>query len=782
MDTSGWFLSTQREPRVRRARDAVRAAIALVVLVVSAIEFIRLSTLQSTITAVAGALPGWAEVIFWAAYGIAGIYALGIIVAFVVRFRENPGAARDMLTSVALAVVIAVIAMRWREGAWPALLPELGAAEPEPLFPILRVAVVTATVFAASPHVARPLRRFGTSMILLGGFAGFVLEFGFPSDAIASFAIGALAAATVQMVFGSPRGLPNIEQVARALDGLGVSVSDLAPAASQSWGVRLLRGRGADGVPIEVKAYGRDAGDTQLWAKAWRSVWYRDAGPDLAITRMQAVEHEALMALLIERAGVPTTTPLTAGRADDEVAILALRVPGSPLQAHSADEVSDDMLVQVWRDVARMHAADIAHGSLTTAAVMIEDGRHRFDDFAAASLAAGHRIQLDVASLLFSLSLLVGVDRSVASAHEGLGAERLAAALPFLQLPAIPRSLRRSAPKPKTAMAGLREIGAGRVDLAVPEPVKLRRVSIGSILMLGLVLFAANALIGQLASIDYAAVWDVVRDASWFWLIVAYPVAHLIFFPEAMGMLAAVGAPLPLRPLVILQLSSRFIGLAVPSAAGRVAMNAAFLTRYGVSRTVAVLQGAIDGVSGFAVEVGILALALIFSDQSFDLGGDVNLQAILLVVVGLAALSVVLAFAVTKLRAMVLPVVREALATIGGVAKDPRRLGRLLFSNFLARLTSAVTLWIVLRALGVDDISIPVALAVTVATNLLAGLVPIPGGIGIAEAVLTSWLILVGVPEASAFAATVVFRMWMTYLPAVEGFFAMRWLEARDYL
>ena len=300
--------------------------------------------------------------------------------------------------------------------------------------------------------------------------------------------------------------------------------------------------------------------------------------------------------------------------------------------------------------------------------------------------------------------------------------------------------------------------------------------------MLGLVLFAANALIGQLASIDYAAVWDVVRDASWFWLIVAYPVAHLIFFPEAMGMLAAVGAPLPLRPLVILQLSSRFIGLAVPSAAGRVAMNAAFLTRYGVSRTVAVLQGAIDGVSGFAVEVGILALALIFSDQSFDLGGDVNLQAILLVVVGLAALSVVLAFAVTKLRAMVLPVVREALATIGGVAKDPRRLGRLLFSNFLARLTSAVTLWIVLRALGVDDISIPVALAVTVATNLLAGLVPIPGGIGIAEAVLTSWLILVGVPEASAFAATVVFRMWMTYLPAVEGFFAMRWLEARDYL
>jgi hypothetical protein len=56
--------------------------------------------------------------------------------------------------------------------------------------------------------------------------------------------------------------------------------------------------------------------------------------------------------------------------------------------------------------------------------------------------------------------------------------------------------------------------------------------------------------------------------------------------------------------------------------------------------------------------------------------------------------------------------------------------------------------------------SVALVLVVTIATNLLVGLVPIPGGFGIAEAVMISWLVLVGVPEEAAFAATIVYRLW----------------------
>ena len=74
------------------------------------------------------------------------------------------------------------------------------------------------------------------------------------------------------------------------------------------------------------------------------------------------------------------------------------------------------------------------------------------------------------------------------------------------------------------------------------------------------------------------------------------------------------------------------------------------------------------------------------------------------------------------------------------------------------------------------------ALVATLATNLLAGLVPIPGGIGVAEAVLTSFLIVLGLSPEAAFAAAVIFRIATFYIPAGEGFFAMKWLEKNGHL
>ena len=113
--------------------------------------------------------------------------------------------------------------------------------------------------------------------------------------------------------------------------------------------------------------------------------------------------------------------------------------------------------------------------------------------------------------------------------------------------------------------------------------------------------------------------------------------------------------------------------------------------------------------------------------------------------------------------------------------KDPKRTFGLLGSNLASRAILAVTLWSILRAIG-TPLPLVTALVATVATNLLAGLVPIPGGIGIAEAVLTSFLIVAGLGSEEAFAAAVVFRIATFYIPAGEGFFAMKWLEKNGHL
>jgi uncharacterized protein (TIRG00374 family) len=782
VERAGYFLDTQDEPRVRRARTAVGAVAGALLVLVTSSNAVRISSLQQAISKVVDTLPGWSEVLFWIGYGLGAVYAVFIVVGLVLRSRRNPGAVRDVVLAMVLAAALAALLMRWREGAWPSVLPEFGLEDPLLQYPIFRAAVLTAIVVASSPHITTALRRLGFTLVAVVTISGFGLGFGFPTDAIAALGVGMFAAGAVLLFFGSPSGYPQAAVVAAALRDLGLRVDGLALAPDQSWGTRRFVGTGDDGAPVEVKAYGKDAVDTQIASKLWRAMWYRGTGTDDALSRSRAVEHEALIAFLADRAGVPSVEPLAAGRAGDDVAILAVQRPGTPLAALAAEEVSDELLTLIWEGVGRLHGAGIAHGSLTTNALSVADDGHLFADYAAGQIAAGDARQHDVVQLLFSLANQLGIERAVSTARSGLGDDALSAALPYLQLPALSKDGRRAAAKPKALMQDLKAAVAEATGVEPPEPVKLRRVGWGQLLMLGLVLFAANALITQLAGIDYAAVWEVIEDAAWLALLVAFLVSHLSFFAEAGSMLAAVGQPLPFRPLVVLQLAARFIGLAVPSAAGRVAMNSAFLVKFGVNPAIAVVQGAIDGVSGFAVEAGILVVALVVSDQSFHLGGDIDWQRILLIVLAVVVIGASLVFFVGRLRTLVLPVLKDALSSLRGVLQDPRRALRLLTNNFLGRAALGLTLWIILRAVGVDDISIAVALVVTVATNLLAGLVPIPGGIGVAEAVMTSWLVLVGVPESEAFAVTVVYRMSTFYVPAIEGFVAMKWLENRDYL
>ena len=57
-----------------------------------------------------------------------------------------------------------------------------------------------------------------------------------------------------------------------------------------------------------------------------------------------------------------------------------------------------------------------------------------------------------------------------------------------------------------------------------------------------------------------------------------------------------------------------------------------------------------------------------------------------------------------------------------------------------------------------------------------------PGGIGVSEAVMSAFLVPLGVPSEIALGATIIWRVATFYLPAIEGFFASRYLSKRGYL
>lgn len=80
------------------------------------------------------------------------------------------------------------------------------------------------------------------------------------------------------------------------------------------------------------------------------------------------------------------------------------------------------------------------------------------------------------------------------------------------------------------------------------------------------------------------------------------------------------------------------------------------------------------------------------------------------------------------------------------------------------------------------DVSFVALIFVSIGTGLLAGLAPVPGGIGVAEATMTALLTGVGLPSEQAFSIAVTFRLVTSYLPPVLGFYSLNELTKKGYL
>ncbi|MFV2001268.1 MAG: hypothetical protein ACC654_12970, partial [Acidimicrobiia bacterium] len=641
-------------------------------LVWAAINVDRVAAVEQALVDLAQSIPLWFDQIYRLAYFGGLLLVVGLVIGVLAQGAKRLDLLRDIVLAIAASLAIAAFLIWRMDGSIPAIMPEFSSTESDFTFPILRVAVLTSAITVASPHLVVQIRRFGWLMVVIVATSGFGLGLGLVGDAGGGFALGLVAGGLILLIFGSPSGYPSRSAVIGALADVGLKAKSVEPEVDRSWGVRRFVGSLDDGTRIDVKVYGRDATDSQYLSRAWQWLWYREGGQTFSSSRLQAVEHEALILLTAGGAGVATPGVRAVGIGGDDMALLVTDDRG---RAVTAEDLDVEALAAMWREVALLHTTNIAHGALTLDAVALVDERPEIRNFATASLNPPEvRRILDVVNFLFSTATVVGADVAVAGARAGLGDEQLVAALPYMQSAALSRAQRSENDKPKHVISELRDTIASETGAEVPEQAKLRRVRPKDLIMPLLSLVAAYALINMLTDIDFVAVWNVVSDAAWPLIIIGFVVGQAAFVPEATGMLFATGYGLPLRPLVILQVSVKWIGLAVPSAAGRVTMNTLFLRKYGVTPAVALTQGVLDGLARFVVEAGILVAAFIPADVSINLDtGDTRWGLLFAIIVVLTAVSVVALLRVEKLRTAVLPALKDAWGLLWSLLKDPKR-------------------------------------------------------------------------------------------------------------
>jgi uncharacterized membrane protein YbhN (UPF0104 family) len=393
-------------------------------------------------------------------------------------------------------------------------------------------------------------------------------------------------------------------------------------------------------------------------------------------------------------------------------------------------------------------------------------------------------LDIDVAELLVACTVLVGPERALKNAIDAGWADTIGRVLPYLQRAALTPHLRDLARSHEVGLKELRTAAAAATGQAVPEPAPLRRIRPKDLLLTAALVFGAYLLISKLSAIGFGTIAHEVGKAEPAWVIVALVLAQATFIGSGVSVRGALMTPLPLLPCVVLQSAIKFINLTVPSSAGRIGMNVRFLQRMGAPLPEAVAAGAIDDASETIVQAALFLLVLPFvhvkldTSQFHGAGPDRRLVA----AIGIAlVISVAVIGAVPKLRAKVLPPLREALSGLWRVARNRHKRLELFGGNIASELLYAIALGATCLAYGVH-LNIGQLVFVNTAASVLSSLIPVPGGIGAAEASLSAGLIAMGVDEPTAFAIAITQRLCTFYLPPIWGYVSLRWLTRKGYV
>ncbi len=724
---------------------------------------------------------GWAGAMWRTVFVCLLALALAIVVDVLLRRRWD--LARNLLVDAVVLVGSGVLLGGAVVSDWfplePHLLSQWG-------YPELRLAAATSVLVVVGPELVRPVRLLAAWLVPLAALGAIAFAAALPSAVLAALALGLGAGALVRLAFGTAAGVPPTADVRGALTTLGVDTADLRPSLTQRIGAAEYVGHDDRGRPLKVRVLGRDAQDTQRLARRWRALAYRDPPRSVAVGRLEQVEHEALATVLAAQAGVRVPDVLTAALGPSGDALVVMRQPDlAPLESLPPEQVTDDMLENVWEHVARLQSAGISHGRLNASNVLMVDDGPMLVDFAAATLGAPQSaLDIDLAELLVASTILVGPERALKKAVDAGWGDAVGRVLPYLQRAALTPHLRDLARAHEVDLKDLRTAAAAATGQEAPEVAPLRRIRPKDLVLTAALIFAAYLLISKLAAIGFGTIAHEVGKADPAWVVVGLLLAQSAFIASGVSVRGAVMTPLALLPCVVLQSAIKFINLTVPSSAGRIGMNIRFLQRMGASLPEAVAAGAVDDASETIVQVGLFLLVLPFVHANLDTsqfqGAGPNSRLVGALVAALV-IGVAVVLAVPKLRAKVVPPLRDGLSGLWRVARDRHKRLELFGGNIGSELLYALSLGATCLAYGVD-LNLAELVFVNTAASVLSGLIPVPGGIGAAEASLSAGLIAMGVDESTAFAIAITQRLCTFYLPPIWGYASLRWLTRKGYL
>ena len=772
--------------RVRRPIDLFALLFGLVVLFAAVglgtLAVGTASGLEQDLVGVTGLLPRvLLQLISWA--GGIGLLVLLVLTGVDLVVRSRTWQLFEAVTATGVGALLALLFQRLvLDGHLGAVLAALTKGLPsdgrtEPLDGLILASVAFFTVSGVGGRSI--LRRAAVivvgSAILSGFLSGAITALALFASAILGWILGLIAHVAWGVVSNRPPGT----EVAAALIGCGVHITRLELVESAPSPGRRYTGSGPTGL-LDIRVLDRETFGAAASRRLLRRVRLRGPsarGPSLTVRG--AVEHHALMAMAVARAGVRAPKLLAAAEVGPFAAVLAYRPSeGTPLDQRASRDLSDADLAAFWELLSLLQRAQIAHRGLSLENLLLDErGGAGLSETGPGDIAAADlSLRIDVAQLLTTLALLVGPQRAVASGVTTLGSQAMVRALPLVQSVAMGTSTRSALRAHKGLLRRIRELVLQLAPEGEPsEPVELRRLTPRTLVTVVGGGIAAYLLLGLLAQGKFG---QVLADAQWGWALAVLGFSALTITGASLVITGAVTTRLSFVRTYLTQLAVAFSGLVAPSAIGNIALNLRYLQRAGVDPAVAGGSVGLAQLAQFSSYFVLLLLSSVLAGTGPRASFTPPLPAVMGLIVLVALLLLALAVPAGRrlLMGRFLPLVRRVVPRVVAIFQDPRKVVTLFAGALLLDMSFVAALTCATRAFGATP-SIPAVAVVYFAGAIIGSAVPTPGGLGGVEAALSAGLVAVGLSASVAVSSVLLFRLCTYWLPIPFGWASLNYLQ-----
>ncbi len=663
-------------------------------------------------------------------------------------------------------------------------VPSAWLADPNfPTTPYL--ASAAALVSVAAPWVPRRWKRaLWVWVIVLVVLR--LLGSGQPAlDVLLAVAIGVVVGSVTVLLLGAPNPEPGPEELLAGLRASGIEPSAIerdAGAGDDSLFVVHERAEPARLVKVRTP----DDRTSDLLNRLYRAVRLRSSEVERPYSTLKRrVEHEALALLVAAKAGARCPTLVAVGETDGGSVFLVLdRIDATPATELDPESLNDEVLADLWSQVAALHRARISHRELALDNVLVDpaSGRTWLVDMQAAELSASARDRgHDVAELLTDLALAVGPDRAVDSAAAVLGPDEVALSLPRLQPMALSSVSRRRLKADKGLLDRLRRAVEDRTGVEDVELDRLERISPRALVMIGAATIAFYSLLPQLANVEGTI--DAFGDARLAWIPAIVAAALTTYLFATISLLGSVAEPVPVAAAARSTVASSFAALVGPATTGRIALAIRFLQRAGIDTADASASTGLNSAAGLVTHL-LLMFSFFAWTGSADAGGfsvpDANtVLLIFALVAAVTAVATPLGPVRRRVLRPALGALRQARRYVAKVMQSPLRVVALLGGSSLITVSYMVALIFSVEAFG-GGLSIPQIGAAYLGAAAIANLSPTPGGLGVLEATTIAALTGFGLDDAQAVSSVLTFRLATYWLPILPGWLTLLWMQHND--